>query len=284
MRRSLLFIPGNSPAMIQNSDIFQSDSVIFDLEDSVIESEKDAARILVSNFLRIANLDSEIIIRINDMNSIFALDDLNEIVTDKIDCIMLPKATKSSLVELDNALTKLEKERELTKQIVIIPIIELASSLVEINDIAKCPRLSGLLLGGEDLSTDLETERTEIGNEIFFARNVLVVAARANKLDVIDTPYTSTTDEAGLVKDASFAKSLGMNAKACIHPNQIDIVNKVFSPSEKSIQLALKILLTEQDAIKQKKGAFSVDGKMVDKPILERARKTIEKAKKWNLL
>lgn len=284
MRRSLLFIPGNSPAMIQNADIFVGDSVIFDLEDSVIESEKDAARILVSNYLKVAFLPCEVIIRINELNNGIGLQDLDEIISDKIDTIMFPKASKVDLESLDQILTNLENSRKLKKKIGIIPIIELASSLIDIVEITRCNRVNGLLLGAEDLTTDLETERTELGNEIFFARNALIVAAKASKVDAIDTPYTLTNDDDGLRKDATFAKSLGMNAKACIHPNQIDIVNEIFSPSEKEIQFAQKILIAEQESLKQKKGAFSVDGKMIDKPILDRAHKIIEKAKKWNLI
>ncbi len=285
MRRSLLFIPANAPAMLQNADIFSSDAVIFDLEDAVLLSEKDAANQLLKSFLETFNhLTIEKIVRINPVDSNFYETDLNMIVSKHLDTIMLPKATISSVLSLSRSLDRLEKKLKLTKQINIIPIIELARSIIEVDEIANNPRVNGLLLGAEDLATDLEVERTTLGNEIFYARSKVIIAAKAHKIDAIDTPFTHTTDEIGLLNDSMFAKSLGMNAKACIHPLQIEVVNSVFSPSEKEISFALKIIEAQKLAINEQKGAFSVDGKMIDKPIIERAQKLLEKAKQWNLL
>jgi len=285
MRRSLLFIPANAPAMLQNADIFSADAVIFDLEDAVLLSEKDAANQLLKSFLETFNhLTIEKIVRINPVDSHFYETDLNMIVSKHLDTIMLPKATISSVLSLSKSLDRLEKKLKLTKQINIIPIIELARSIIEVDEIANFSRVSGLLLGAEDLATDLEVERTILGNEILYARSKVIIAAKANKIDAIDTPFTHTTDENGLLNDSMFAKSLGMNAKACIHPLQIEVVNTVFSPSEKEISFALKLIEAQKLAINEQKGAFSVDGKMIDKPIIERAQKLLEKAKQWNLL
>jgi citrate lyase subunit beta/citryl-CoA lyase len=284
MRRSLLFIPSNSPAMLQNADIFSADSIIFDLEDAVAITEKDAARTLLEHYLNTFDLGNiEIVIRINDMDSTFALSDIHHIVSDKIDTIMLPKANIEGIMSLSNYLEQIEKEKKLKKHIKIIPIIELASSLLELKEIASFPRVDGLLLGAEDLSTDLEVPRTESGIEILYARSMIVIHAKAYRIDAIDTPFTNTKDEDGLIKDSKFAASLGMNAKACIHPNQIEIVNQLFSPSKKEIEYAKKVLMAYEDALKLGKGAFSVDGKMVDKPIIERAKILIKKAEKWGV-
>jgi len=285
MRRSLLFIPANSPAMLQNADIFQSDGVIFDLEDAVMLSEKDAAVHLLDNFLKSYAFENlEIVIRINQLDSEFSRVELEQIVSDKIDTLMLPKATAKNTNALSKMLDKLEKSKKMNKKIGIIPIIELASSVLEAKEIASVHRVNGLLLGGEDLSTDLEVERTEDGLELLLARGLVVLAAKAYKLDAIDTPYTKTNDEEGLNKDSSYAKKIGMNAKVCIHPNQIDTVNTVFSPSIQEIEYARKVVKAEADALSTGKGAFTVDGKMIDKPIIDRAKKLLDKAQRWGLL
>jgi citrate lyase subunit beta / citryl-CoA lyase len=285
MRRSLLFIPSNTPAMLQNADVFSADSVIFDLEDAVLLSEKDAALQLLNQFLKLFPLGSiERIVRINALDTALGFIDLTTIVSDQIDTIMLPKATKESTLLLSQVLSKIEKKTKMRKKIGVIPIIEKASSIIEVSEIAKIERVNGLLLGAEDLATDLEVERTENGLEILLSRQMVVLAAKANLIDAIDTPYTNPTNNEALEKDSIFAKSIGMNAKACIHPVQIDTVNQVFSPKESEIEYAKKIIEANEIAIKENKGAFSVDGKMIDKPIIERAKKVIDKAKQWNLL
>ncbi len=284
MRRSLLFIPANSPAMLQNADVFAADAVIFDLEDAVITSEKDAALSLVNEYLKKFNLDQlEIIIRINGLDTPYSKDELNTIINNSIDTIMLPKATHENTLQLSKILDKIEKQKKLSKKVGIIPIIELAKSVIEINQIASVNRVTGLLLGGEDLATDLEVDRTEQGLEILLSRSMVVLAAKANQIDAIDTPFIQTQNEEGLQKDALFAKSLGMNAKSCIHPNQIDIINSVFTPSEKEIEYAKKIMQAVSENKDNQKGAFSVDGKMIDKPIIERAQRLLKKAKHWKL-
>ncbi|MFH0766957.1 MAG: CoA ester lyase [Bacillota bacterium] len=285
MRRSLLFIPANSPAMLQNADIFAADGIIFDLEDAVMLSEKDAALFLLEQFLKTFPIENfEVIVRINSLETPFSKNDIETIINDKIDTVMLPKATYKDTLYLSKLLDKIEKQKKMTKNIGIVPIIENAQSVIEVGQIASVNRVNGLLLGGEDLATDLEIERTEIGLEILLSRSLVVLAAKAHQIDAIDTPFTHTQDEKGLMKDSINAKSLGMTAKVCIHPNQIDIVNTVFVPTQQEIEHAKKILQALLLAEKEKKGAFSVDGKMIDKPIIERAKKLLEKAEKWHLL
>ena len=285
MRRSLLFIPGNNPSMLRNADIFLADGIILDLEDAVSVSEKDAARDLVKSFLlSIKNYSSEIIIRINGFDTPFYLNDLEAVVSDKIDTIMLPKATIESTKALINELSKIEKKKNLKKKIAIIPIIELAISLIQVDEIAALDRVNGILLGAEDLTSDLEVKRTKEGTEIFYARSRVVVSCKAYQIDAIDTPFTDVNNDAGLLRDASFSKSLGMNAKSAIHPNQINIINEVYSPSEDEINWAKKVLLATEEAKKKNLGVFSLDGKMVDKPIISRAEKIIKKAIKFKLI
>jgi citrate lyase subunit beta / citryl-CoA lyase len=274
MRRSLLFIPANHPAMLQNADIFESDAVIFDLEDGVHLTEKDAAKDLLISFLNIFKLNPiEIIVRVNEIS------DLNEIIHERIDTILLPKADQKSLLLLDQILTGLEKKHKLKKKIGIIALIETPESVLNALDIAKQKRVNGLLLGAEDLATYLGVTRTQQGHEIDFARNMVIYAAKSYQMDAIDTPFVDTSNLVGLKNDTLYAKSLGMSGKACIHPNQIDLVNTLFLPTKEEIEYAQKILLAKEKADNNGLGAFSVDGKMIDQPIIKRAQNIIEKAK-----
>ena len=286
MRRSLLFMPGNNPAMLQNSDIFESDAVIYDLEDAVSVTEKDSARVLVSEFLKSRKTDfpMEIVIRINGLDTEFYEQDLWAVVSDKIDTIMLPKASLSTIVELDKILSKIEKEKSLTKKIGVIPIIELARSVLEIDQIANAPRVNGVLLGAEDLSSDLEVSRTKKGDEILYARQRVVMACAAYKIDSIDTPFTDTNDEVGLYADCSFVLGLGFTSKSAIHPNQVGAINSTFVPTEDKIKWALRVEQANKTALEKGLGVFSLDGKMVDKPVIDRANKILIKAKRYNLI
>lgn len=279
MRRSLLFIPGNNPGMLQSCDIFESDAVIFDLEDAVSGTEKDSARFLVANYLKTYSPELEVVVRINGFDTPFYQEDLNVLLKLKnVNTIMLPKARVSDLITL----TKLIKDSN--KDIKIIPIIEQAISLIEVEEIARFELVDGILLGAEDYTKDLEVVRTKEGNEIFYARNRIITACKAYKIDAIDTPFTDTNDTEGLVKDTLFAKSIGMNAKSAIHPNQVETINKLFTPTQKEIDYANRVLLARDEAFKKGLGVFSLDGKMVDKPVIERAEKVIEKAKKFGVL
>lgn len=285
MRRSLLFIPSNNPGMLQNADVFGSDSVIFDLEDAVNVTEKDNARNLLYYYLQEhSNLNMEVVVRINGLDTDYYKEDLEMIVSDNIDSIMLPKARVKELKELDSFLTELEERKKLTKRIKVLPIIELAISVLEVDEIASLPRIDGILLGAEDLSSDLEVERTKEGKEIEYARCKVAMACKAYQIDAIDTPFTDVNDNEGLKKDCLNCKVLGMNAKAAIHPNQIDIINDSFLPTQKLITWAKRVMIATEEANKKGIGAFSLDGKMVDKPVIERAMKILKKAERFNAL
>ena len=197
---------------------------------------------------------------------------------------MLPKAHVTDIKELGNILTDLENKKSLTKKIKIIPIVELAESLLEVETMVFLDRGDGILLGAEDFSSDLEVVRTKEGEEIFYARSKIAVACCAAKIDAIDTPFTDTKDNEGLEKDCLKAIKLGMKAKSCIHPNQIETVNEKFAPDKKTIEWAYRILEAKVQADQKGLGAFSVDGKMVDKPIIERAQKILKKAEKYKLV
>lgn len=272
--------------MLQNADVFDSDAVIFDLEDAVSVTEKDAARELVSQYF--ASLKKkppmEIVVRINGLDTDYYAADLNAVVCDKLDTVMLPKAQVEDLKLLDKLLAEEEKKKGLTKKIGVIPIVELAVSVLQTEEITACPRVNGVLLGAEDLSGDMEVMRTKQGNEILYPRQRLAYACGARKIDAIDTPFTDTNDESGLMDDCKFVSNLGFNAKAAIHPNQVPVINEIFVPAKKSIEWALRVEEAAKQAALKGLGVFSLDGKMVDKPVILRARKIIEKARAFNLI
>ena len=281
MRRSLLFIPGNNPGMLQTAEVFEADSIIIDLEDAISLFDKDSARNLTKSFLETFPMQKEVIIRINSIDSEYFIKDLESIVTDFIDTIMLPKAMPDDLIKLDVLLTKIEKEKKLKKKINVIALVELAESVLKIEEIVKMPRVDGILLGAEDLASDMEVVRTKDSVEILYPRAKVALACIAAKIEAIDTPFTSTLDTDGLLTDSYLAKSLGFKAKACIHPNQVTHINNVFSPSLVQIEYALRVL---EGAKNNTKGAFSIDNKMIDKPIIERSLKIINRAKSFGLL
>lgn len=281
MFRSLLFVPGNNPSMIQNADVYLADGIIFDLEDSVDIVEKDNARNLVRNYLSEGNTTpSLVVLRVNPIDTPFFADDIELVDTKKIDYILLPKTTMDDLNILDDYLRQLELKYSLEK-IKVIALVESAKSIVQINKIAKNNRVEAILLGAEDLCNDLEINRTNEGMEILFARSKVVYACTNNNIISIDTPNVSIDSEELLRKDCTNAKNLGMKAKTAIHPNQLEVINEIFSPTPKEIDWAKRVLEAEKN--NPGKGAFSLDGKMIDKPIILKANKIIEKAKKFNL-
>ena len=285
MRRSLLFIPSNNPAMLQNADIFGADSVIFDLEDAVNITEKDNARNLLYFYLNAhENQPMEVVVRINGLDTKYYQEDLEKIVSDNIDTIMLPKATIEYVNELDKILTEIESRKQMSKKIKVLPIIELAVSVLQVDTIASLNRVDGILLGAEDLTSDMEVIRTKKGAEIEYPRAKVAMACKAYKIDAIDTPFTDVNDNTMLKEDALHAMQLGMNCKAAIHPNQLDTINEVFMPSSTQILWASRVMKANEDANAKGLGVFSLDGKMVDKPVLDRARKILAKAKKFGAI
>lgn len=256
--------------MIQTLDVFESDAVILDLEDSVDSSQKDAALELVHQFLDAFKLkDIELYVRTNDINTTLT-EEIKTLNNTRIAGYVIPKAT-SPLI--DDVMTMTSKK--------IIALIETPRSILNALEIADKEQVTGLILGAEDLSTALSIQRTTLGDEISFARSMIVYAALSAQIEAIDTPFTDPLDEHGLTTDCFKANSFGFTSKTAIHPNQIDVINRIFVPSSEEIKQAKRIVIK---ANQTSKGAFSLDGKMIDKPIILRAKKTLDLAKKYGLL
>ena len=287
MKRSMLFIPGNTPNLLINGDRLGADMVIFDLEDAVSPDEKDSARILVRNTLRYMGFKGlKTIVRINSVDTVYWRKDLDEIMKYGPDMVMLPKSgTADDVREADAYMSKLEAELGLAENSVrLMPLIETALGVENAFAIATAAkRVCAIFLGAEDLTADLRCKRTKEGREIEYARTRLVAAARAAGVDVYDTPFTDVNDDEGMRKDAEVAKALGFTGKASISPRHVDIINEVFSPSEKDVSYAYEVMDAIRTAKAQGRGAIALHGKMIDAPIVERARQTIEAAEELGL-
>lgn len=287
MRRSLLFLPGNNPNMIINASYLGSDAVIFDLEDAVAPAEKDAARILVRNTLRYTDLSGcDVIVRINSVDTGYWKSDIDTILPEKPDVILLPKASPpDDVLKVDAYMSEIEKKSGLENgTVALMPLIETALGVENAYAIASATkRVCGLFLGAEDLTADLRCKRTKEGREIEYARQRLVVAARAAGVEVYDTPFTDVNDDDGIVTDAALAKSLGFTGKASISPRHVEFINNAFSPTLDEINYAYDVLAAIELAKKQGKGAVSLYGKMIDAPIVARAMQTIAMAEALGL-
>ena len=287
MRRSMLFLPGNTPNMLINGGTLGSDAVIFDLEDAVSPAEKDAARILVRNTIKYMDLGScEVIVRINSIDTPFWKADIDQILPQKPDLILLPKTSSAAdVLEADAYLTQVEERLGYARNTVgLMPLIETAMGVENAFAIASASdRVQALFLGAEDLTADLRCKRTKEGREIEYARTRLVVAARAANVDVYDTPFTDVNDDEGIWTDAQLAKALGFTGKASISPRHVDVINQVFSPTQKEIDYAYEVMDAIRLAEKQGKGAIALHGKMIDAPIVARAQQTIAMAKELGL-
>jgi citrate lyase subunit beta/citryl-CoA lyase len=275
-------MPGNNPSMLLNAGILGADSIILDLEDAVSLTEKDSARILVREAIK--NIDYsnvEVVVRINPTDTEYAEKDIDEIARVKPDTIMVPKATEESVRKVDEIVTKIEEEEGFEKgSIRLFALIESAYGVENVYSIIKASdRIEGVLLGGEDLTADLGVKRTKEGSEILYARTKVATACKALKVDSIDTPFTDTNDFEGLEKDTTKARSLGFTGKSSINPRQIDTIHSVYAPTKEEIDYAKKVMEAKEEAEREGLGVFSLNGKMVDAPIINRAKTTLELAK-----
>ena len=212
MRRSMLFLPGNTPNIIVNGEILGADAVILDLEDAVAPAEKDSARILVRNAIKLMGFGRcEVIVRINAIDTAYWQKDLDAIIPVRPSLIMPPKTScAADVLAVDAYITQLEEKLGLENGSVgLIPLIETALGVENAYQIASaCKRVKAIFLGGEDLTADLRCKRTKEGHEIAYARSRMVVAARAAGVEVYDTPFTDVNDDEGIYTDAQYAKSL----------------------------------------------------------------------------
>lgn len=287
MRRSMLFLPGNTPNILQNGDALGADAVIFDLEDAVAPDQKDAARILVRNTMTYLDFSKvEVIVRINSVDADFWKKDLDTILPLKPSLIMPPKSScAQDVLTVDAYMSELEDKLGFERNTVrLIPLIETALGVENAFQIASCTkRVAAIFLGGEDLTADLQCKRTKESQEIEYARSRMVCAARAAGVDVYDTPFTDVNDDEGIRIDAEKAKSLGFTGKSSISPRHVPVINEVFSPSQRDIDYAYEVMEAIRRGKEEGRGAVALRGKMIDAPVVNRAKRVIETAEALGL-
>jgi citrate lyase subunit beta/citryl-CoA lyase len=284
-RRSRLYLPGDQPKFFLNAAIHKPDGLILDLEDSVAPSAKDSARILVRNALRTIDfMGAERMVRINQLPLGFK--DLEEIIPHNVDLILIPKVEyPEQIKEIDEKIDELLKDNSNTFNPFFMPIIESAAGIMNAYEIAKSSkRIVALAIGLEDYTADIGTQRTKEGRESFFARSVIVNAAKAVGIQAIDTVFSDVTDMDGLRESVLEAKSLGFDGKGCIHPRQIRVIHEAFAPTIKEIEKAKKIVLAFEDAEKKGLGVVSLGSKMIDPPVVKRALRIINLALREELI
>ena len=282
LRRSMLFVPGNNPGMIRDAHIYGSDSIMFDLEDSVSINEKDAARYLVYKALTSLKYGKkELVVRINALDTRLGIDDLEAIVRAQPHVIRLPKTeTAQDVIDCEREIERIEREIGMPVGTTgMMAAIESAKGVLNAYDIARSSkRLIGIALGAEDYVTDLKTTRSPEGIELLFARSMIVNAARAAGIAALDTVYSDVNNEEGFRAEAELIKKLGFDGKSVINPRQIQPLHDVFNPSEKDIAKARAIMEAIKEAESRGSGVISLNGKMIDKPVVERARYMLERA------
>ncbi|MDD2303936.1 MAG: aldolase/citrate lyase family protein [Prolixibacteraceae bacterium] len=274
-RRSMLYIPGNNPAMIQQGGVYGADSILLDLEDAVALNQKDAARTLVRNMINVIDFyDAEVCVRVNHLSTPFGLADLEAIVPLQPSAIRYPKTESGEEVaELLKIIEQIEDRHGLPhNKMTLHAMIETAMGVQNVFDIAsKFDRVDAITIGGQDLTADMNIVYTPDGAGIDFARKRIVMAAKASHIDVIDTVFPDVNDEEGLRRETEYAKRIGFTGKAVINPRQIEIIHDVYTPTDEEVRKAYRIVKEFKINSAAGIGVFAIDGKMIDAPIVTRA-------------
>ncbi|RGE48068.1 citrate lyase subunit beta [Mannheimia granulomatis] len=279
----MLFVPGSNAAMLSNTFIYKPDAIMFDLEDAVALQEKDSSRILVAHALQHPLYqDMETVVRVNPLDSEFGLKDLNAVVRAGVDVVRMPKTeTAQDVIDMDNAITEIEKAcgRELGSTL-MLAAIESPLGITQANQIATASnRLIGIALGAEDYVRNLKTERSADGIELLFARCSILQAARAAGIQAFDTVYSNINNEEGFLNEAALIKQLGFDGKSLVNPRQIELLHNLFAPTQKDVEQAQSIIEAAEEAKRKGLGVVSLNGKMIDAPIIDRAQLVLQRAK-----
>jgi citrate lyase subunit beta / citryl-CoA lyase len=282
LRRTMLFVPGNNPAMVKDAHIYGSDSIIFDLEDSVSPSEKDAARLLVRCALEALDYGTaERVVRINGLDTPWVEEDIRAMVAAGIEVVRLPKTENAADIHrLERMVAEAERESGRPDgSVLLMAAIESPLGVINAYPIAAAsPRMAAIALSAEDYVTSLKTSRSREGVELAEARGRIVIAAKAAGIMAIDTVFTDVADDEGFAREVALIKQMGFDGKSVINPNQIPPVHAIYAPKQEEVQKARRILEAAKEAEARGSGVTALDGKMIDKPIIERAQRVLELA------
>lgn len=283
-RRSLLYMPGTDWGKIDKAATsLDVDAVCMDLEDGVAPNRKVEAREVIVKALE--NLDfgrSERLVRVNSMDSGLIEDDLAAVLPARPDGIVIPKVRSDGHLKwISDQIASVEGiQGWRTGGIALLAIIETAKGVIGLPEIcAATPRLTTLIFGAEDLAGDIGATRTRSGAEVFHARSEVVLYATAFDLQPIDMVFVNFRDQEGLLKEAEYGARMGFEGKQLIHPNQIAPIHEAFTPSDDAIKRAQRIVQAYEDHAQEGRGAFALEGQMIDMPAVKSAKRVLERAK-----
>jgi len=283
LRRTMMFLNAQKPGLIKDPYIYKPDSIMLDLEDAVAENQKDAARFSLFHALRsIDYRGCERVVRINGLDSPYWKEDIRCSVAGGCDSIRIPKAeTKEDVKLVESEVIKAEREFGRPEgSVLIMAAIESARGVLNALEICEASdRLFGIALSGGDYTKDLQTHITGTGIELMGARQHLVIAARAAGVQCFDTVYTDLNNMEGFRQDVETIHLMGFDGKSIINPRQINTVHEIYTPTQKDIVFAEKVVKEIEEKKAQGIGVFTVDGKMIDIAFYDGAKRTINLAK-----
>lgn len=283
LRRTMMFLNCQKPGLIKDPYIYKPDSLILDLEDAVAENQKDAARFSLFHALREIDYHGvERVVRINGLDTGLWREDIQAAVAGGCDTIRIPKTESPEDVKrVEEAVADAETRfGRLKDSVLIMAALESARGVMKALDICESSeRLMGVALSGGDYTKDLQTHITGTGLELMGARQNMLIAARAAKVQCFDTVYTNLDDMEGFRKDVETIHLMGFDGKSIVNPRQIHIVHEIFTPSPKDIIFAEKVVKEINDKKEKGIGVFTVDGKMIDIAFYDGAKRTISLAK-----
>lgn len=274
--RSLVFVPGNRPNMLERALSFPADIVMVDLEDSVPPAEKTAAAALAAQWVpTLAAAGRRVMVRVNSLDTGLTASELDAVVSPELAGISIGKGNSAwDLQQVDRLLAPLETRISLPPgSLRVIPWIETAKAIVNVHKMAGASaRIAAIAFGAEDYTNDMGITRTDFGDECYYARAAVAIAARAAGVAALDGPFVRFRDPDGLRQDAAAARQLGYTGKFAIHPAQIDLINATFTPHPDDIAYARRVVAEWQAAEAAGRGSLSIDGRMVDVPVVKRAQ------------
>ena len=280
--RSVIFVPGNRPNMLERALEFAADVVMVDLEDSVPPAEKVNAREVAKEWVpKLRRQGRRVMVRVNSLDTGLTYDELAAIIGPDLSGISIGKSESMwDLRETERIVTELESAAGLEAgHIKLIPWIENARAVLSAREMAaSSSRIIAVAFGAEDYTDDMGVQRTDTGEEVRFARSMVAVAARAANVGSLDSPFVQFRDAEALRQDAQVARQMGYTGKFAIHPSQIDIINQAFSPSAEEVEYARQVVAAWSHAEAEGRGSVALEGRMIDVPVVRRAQNLLATA------
>jgi citrate lyase subunit beta/citryl-CoA lyase len=280
--RSLIFVPGNRRDMLEKARDFDADAIVADLEDSVPPAEKENARGVVRDMApTLSGRGQKVLVRLNSLDTGLTRDELAALIGPHLYGISIGKVESTwDIKECDRIASALEKGAGLEPgHLKIVPWIENSRAVMRVYDIAiASPRVVGLAFGAEDYTDDMDIQRTDEGDEVYFPRATVALAARAAGVAALDSPFVRFRDQDGLKREIEVALKLGFKGKFAIHPAQLDTINTMFSPRPEDVEYARRVMEAWDQAEAEGRGSTSLDGRMIDVPVVKRARSLLAMA------